>query len=249
MIMRHMIQETITYTCHSCGSINIIKNGTNKCGNQQYHCKDCQVYRVLKPTVQAQVQQKEQVVQAYQERVSLRGLQRIFGVHRHTAWQWVQAHISRLPDLVETLLPAQADDVLELDEVWSFVGQRAEKRWLWTAMCRRTRQIVAFVIGDHSEATCRRLWQAIPKAYRRCRSYSDFWKAYAAVFPAQSHESVGKESGQTAHMERWYNTLRQRLGRYTRKTLSFSKKDANHSLVTRWFITEHNMQMLELSLT
>ena len=202
MIMRHMIQETITYTCHSCGSINIIKNGTNKCGNQQYHCKDCRVYRVLKPTVQAQVEQKEQV-----------------------------------------------DDVLELDEVWSFVGQRAEKRWLWTAMCRRTRQIVAFVIGDHSEATCRRLWQAIPKAYRRCRSYSDFWKAYAAVFPAQSHESVGKESGQTAHMERWYNTLRQRLGRYTRKTLSFSKKDANHSLVTRWFITEHNMQMLELSLT
>ena len=249
MIMCHMIQETITYTCHSCSSINIVRNGTNKCGNQQYHCKDCRVYRVLKPVAYPLTHQKEQVVQAYQERVSLRGLQRIFGVHRHTAWQWIQSHISGLPDLLETLLPARVDDLLELDEVWSFVGQRAQKRWLWTAMCRRTRQIVAFVIGDHSEVTCRRLWQAIPKVYRRCRSYSDFWKAYQAVFPAKSHHSVGKESGQTAHMERWYNTLRQRLGRYTRKTLSFSKNDVNHSLVTQWFIIEHNMKMLKLSLT
>ncbi|HXK42400.1 MAG TPA: IS1 family transposase, partial [Anaerolineae bacterium] len=34
-----MIQETITYHCHKCGSANIVKNGTNKCGNCQYHCK------------------------------------------------------------------------------------------------------------------------------------------------------------------------------------------------------------------
>ena len=135
--MHHMIQETITYTCHSCGSTNIIKNDTNKCGNQQYHCKDCRVYRVLKPTVQPHVQQKEQVVQAYQERVSLRGLQRIFGVHRQTAWQWIQVHNTGLPSLAETLLPAQADDILELDEVWSFVGKRAEK-WIvcsWVGSC------------------------------------------------------------------------------------------------------------------
>ena len=60
--------------------------------------------------------------------------------------------------MTATLLPAEAEDVLELDEVWSFVLKKADKRWLWTAMCRRTRQIVAFVIGDRSEATCRLLW-------------------------------------------------------------------------------------------
>ncbi len=52
------------------------------------------------------------------------------------------------PTIEETLLPAEPDDVLELDEVWSFVQKRANKRWLWTAICRRTRQIVAAVIGD-----------------------------------------------------------------------------------------------------
>lgn len=38
----------------------------------------------------------------------------------------------------------------------------------------RTRQIVAFVIGDRSEATCRKLWEQIPSAYKGCQSYSDF---------------------------------------------------------------------------
>ena len=42
-----MIQEIITYHCGVCGSSNIVRNGTNKCGNAKYHCKDCNAYRVL----------------------------------------------------------------------------------------------------------------------------------------------------------------------------------------------------------
>jgi len=67
-----------------------------------------------------------------------------------------------LPALKDTLLPAAADDVLELDELWSFVLKKSRKRWLWTAICRRTRQIVDLVIGDRSQKTCRRLWNKIP---------------------------------------------------------------------------------------
>ena len=53
----------------------------------------------------------------------------------------------------ETLSATKAKDALELDEAWSFVRRRRNKRWLWTVMCRRTRQIMAFVNGDHSEET------------------------------------------------------------------------------------------------
>ena len=141
---------------------------------------------------------------------------------------------------------AEPEDVLELDEVWSFVLKKAEKRWLWTAMCRRTRQIIAYVIGDRSEATCLKLWQAIPDMYKHCQTYSDFWNAYANVFPKETHHSVGKESGQTDHMERWNNTLRQWNARYVRKTLSFSKSDFYHELVTRLFIVRYNLEKLSL---
>lgn len=101
------------------------------------------------------------------------------------------------PQLEETLLPAQSDDKLELDELWSFVLKKSEKRWLWTALCRRTRQIVAHVIGDRSVETCRKLWALIPDKYKACCSFSDFWDAYEKVFPKETHRSVGKETGVT----------------------------------------------------
>ena len=113
-------------------------------------------------------------------------------------------------------------------------------------MCRRTRQIVAYVIGDRSEESCRKLWQAIPDAYKSCQTYSDFWEAYAIVFPEETHQSVGKNSGKTNHMERWNNTLRQWNARYVRKTLSFSKADFYHELVTRLFIIRYNLSKLSL---
>ena len=158
----------------------------------------------------------------------------------------VRSWVSAVEWLPEVAAEATADDVLELDEMWSFVRKKDQARWLWTAMCRRTRQIVAFAIGDRSKATCLRLWQAIPHEYKHCHTFSDFWHAYQYVFPAETHHCVGKETGETAHMERWNNTLRQRVGRYVRQTLSFSKSDESHEMVTKWFIVQYN---LGLSLT
>ncbi len=62
------------------------------------------------------------------------------------------------------------------------------------------------------------------------------------VIQQEQHHAVGKETGQTAHTERWNNTLRlrQRLGRFVRKTLSFSKSDTFHEIALRLFIFRYN---------
>src|SRR5579859_2496183 len=66
-----------------------------------------------------------------------------------------------LPAVTETLVPAIAADptttILELDELWSVVIKQANQVWLWFAVCRKTRQIVASVWGDRSAAACQRL--------------------------------------------------------------------------------------------
>jgi IS1 family transposase len=182
-------------------------------------------------------------MKVYKERASMRGVQRSLGIHRHTLAAWLIDFISQLPPFRTSVAPAQRDDILELDELWSFVGQRTQKRWLWIALCRRTRQVVAFVIGDRSAQTCHKLWKRIPQAYRHCFTFSDFWHTYQQVFASGKHRSVGKESGQTNHVERWNNTLRQRLSRYVRKTLSFSKTDKFHHLITKWYIYEYNLSL------
>jgi len=198
---------------------------------------------VLEPKHRYAEKDKETILRAHRERSSLRGLKRIFGVSRPTLLRWLRDQVQALPDLKDTLRPARPGDVLEFDEVWSFVFKKERQRWLWTALCRRTRQIVAFVIGDHGIRACRRLWNKIPEAYKRCHTFSDFWQAYAAVFDTETHCCVGKETGQTAHMERWNNTLRQRIGRYIRKTLSFSKSDTYHHIVTKCFIAQYNLSV------
>jgi insertion element IS1 protein InsB len=111
------------------------------------------------------------------------------------------------------------------------------------ALCRRTRQVVAYVLGDRREKSCQTLWDAIPEHYKHLHSYSDFWKAYQEAFPKETHRGVGKDSGQTNHVERWNNTLRQWLSCYTRKTLCFSKSDEYHAWVTHLFIRKYNLAL------
>ncbi len=152
-----------------------------------------------------------------------------------------------LPPLRETLLPAELGDVLELDELWSFVGSKSNARWVWIALCRQTRQVVAYFVGDRSADAARALRERIPPAYRRRATRSDFWLAYDEVFPRCTHLCTGKGAGETCHVERWNCTLRQRLGRFVRKTLSFSKCDRMHELALRLFIHQYNQQPISWS--
>jgi len=104
--------------------------------------------------------------------------------------------------------------------------------------------VVAYAIGNRSGATCRRLWERIPKAYRGGCCYSDFWEAYREVIPTEQHVAAGKDSGETAHIERWNNTLRQRLGRLVRKSLSFSKSEEMHEVCLRLFVHSYNLALV-----
>ena len=52
----------------------------------------------------------------------MRGLERIFGVSRTTVYDWLDSLIRDLPNMRDTLLTAQVDDVLEFDEASAIPG-------------------------------------------------------------------------------------------------------------------------------
>ena len=85
-----MIQEIITHSCRRCGSKNIVRNGRNKYGNAQFHCHNCKFYGVLKPRVRYTQARKEEILSAYRERPSMRGISRIFGVSRPALATWIK---------------------------------------------------------------------------------------------------------------------------------------------------------------
>ncbi len=102
---------------------------------------------------------------------------------------------AQLPPLQTTLVLPDPEDVtstiLELDELWSFVLKKANDSWIWIALCRQTRQVVAYAVGDRSKQTCQRLWENIPDSYRAGHCETSFWAAYRAGIPEEQHTAVG----------------------------------------------------------
>ena len=103
--------------------------------------------------------------------------------------------------------------------------------------------MVAYFVGDRSAESARALRERIPADYRGRATRSDWWLAYAEVFPRRTHRSSGKGAGETCHVERWNCTLRQRLGRFVRKTLSFSKCNRMHEAARRLFVHHYNLSL------
>jgi len=156
--------------------------------------------------------------------------------------EMAQGKRGQLKPLKDTVVaPKEPDtEAVELDEVWSFVHKKGNKQWVWLALSYQSRQVLAMVVGDRSESTCRKLWERLPPAYRRLTVFTDFYQAYQSVVPKALHHPCGKDSGLTNTVERFNNTLRQRVGRMVRKTLSFSKSAQMHLLCLRLFIDDYN---------
>ena len=124
------------------------------------------------------------------------------------------------------------------------MGNKGHKQWVWLALDAKTRDEVGVHIGDRDEVAARELWSSLPPVYRQCAvAYRDFWAAYGMVIPSKRHQAVGKETGKTSYIERFNNTLRQRVSRLVRKTLSFSKSLENHIGAIWYFVHYYNASL------
>ena len=125
------------------------------------------------------------------------------------------------------------------------MDNKGNKQWVWLALDADTREAVGIYIGARDETAARNLWESLPALYRQCAvAYTDFRAAYGAVLPSKRHRAVGKETGKTSYIERFNNTLRQRVSRLVRKTLSFSKSLENHIGAIWYFIHHYNASLL-----
>jgi insertion element IS1 protein InsB len=130
----------------------------------------------------------------------------------------------------------------EADEMCTFVKQKAKKQWLWLAMDSSSRQIIAFHVGDRSRDSAKQLWGNLSTVYReQAIFYTDQYEVYKGVIPAAQHKAITKKARKTNHLERFNNTLRQRVSRLGRATLAFSKKVENHIEAIRYFICDYNL--------
>ena len=231
--------------CTRCNSQHTVKNGISVTGKQKYKCNACGFQFVLNPEkLPISNETKDLIDKLLLERISLAGIARMTGVSERWLQYYVNDKYEKTPRQVIVKKKSKGRLTLECDELWSFVKNRDNKQWVWLAIDRDTREIVGVQVGDRNRESAKALWKSLPPVYRQCAvSYTDFWSAYETVLPSKRHRPVGKGSGQTNYIERFNGTLRQRVSRLVRKTLSFSKKLENHIGAIWYFIHHYNANL------
>ncbi len=122
------------------------------------------------------------------------------------------------------------------------MGSEGDVRWVWVALDAGTRRVPAMVLGGRTAAAARRLWDALPRGYRTgVAVYTDVLASYRGVIPRARHRPVGKDTGRTAHIERFGLTLRQRCARFVRKTLTFPTCPRNPLGALWYFVRLYNL--------
>jgi hypothetical protein len=109
------------------------------------------------------------------ERVSLEGICRIFDISMPWLLDFMTETFQSLPDDLNASVIAENDEfevaVLEMDELWSFVGNKSNDQWLWLAMHSTTRQIIAFHVGKRDKAAGETLMAKIPADLKKSQIF------------------------------------------------------------------------------
>lgn len=243
------ITQADKLSCPRCQLSHIKKNGHTYYGKQNYQCLLCGRQFVVKDQ-RFSPNKQELIKSLLLERISLRGICRVLKVSLSWLLNFIEELYLSNPDDLNFACPISAEIEIfcvEADELWSYVGAKENKRWVWLALERRTRQIIALHIGDRSQQSAQALWAKIPVSIRtQALVLTDCWDAYGLAIPSAQHVACEKQSGQVSLIERFNCTLRQRVSRLVRKTLAFSKSDWFHEEAIKYFIAHYNLERQKL---
>ena len=234
--------------CPDCHSSNIKKNGFTHYRKQNHRCKSCGRQFVLDNQHTVDETLREIARRALLERISLRGICRLIGVSLTWMMDFAVKTWAEAPeDLGCSLqLPRlKTRDHLQilafqLDEMWSFVGRKQNKAWIWVIYEPDSQQVLAFHIGDRSNRSARKLWEKVPDEMKQyCYFETDYWEAYQMIIPPDRH-IVGKEF--TFLIEGFFTGVRNRVSRLVRKSIAYSKKWENHVAAIQSFFWQINLE-------
>ena len=192
-----------------------VKYGVQKDGTQRYKCKKCG------KTQQGDYKYKaydtdidNQIVLLTKEGVSIRGLGRCLGVSVST----VLVRIKKIADGVE-IPRIKPHREYEVDEMWTFLGNKHKPLWIGYALDRKSKEVVAFNVGGRSIEMLSTIFKTVNSS-APSKVYTDYLVHYLSLVPCEVHVR-GKRG--TTHIERHNLNLRTHLKRLNRKTICFTR--------------------------
>ena len=171
-----------------------VKYGVQKDGTQRYKCKKCD------KTQQGDYKYKaydtdidNQIILLTKEGVSIRGLGRCLGVSVST----VLVRIKKIADGIE-IPRIKPHREYEVDEMWTFLGNKHKPLWIGYALDRKSKEVVAFNVGGRSIEMLSTIFKTVNSS-APSKVYTDYLVHYLSLVPCEVHVR-GKRG--TTHIER-----------------------------------------------
>ena len=187
--------------CPKCQSGVIKKNGTIHNGKQKYECLSCHRQFVENPeNKMVSDETKERVRRALLERVSLEGLCRIFDVSMPWLLQFMEKIYKELPEDLNITVASQNKEVVviatQIDEMWSYVGNKQNQQWLWMVIDVKSRQILAFHVGDRSKNSGEILMKKLPEELKKKPFFTQTISQFTSkLFQKNNIDQLEKDQG------------------------------------------------------
>jgi insertion element IS1 protein InsB len=152
-----------------------------------------------------------------------------------TALESVNTALLRTLSPEEMTVDIERAGEAEMDEMWSYVGNKGNPRWLWHAIDHGTGAVLAYVFGRRKDEVFLKL-QALLEPFGLTHFYTDHWGAYTRHLDPEQY-TTGKRH--TQKIERKHLTLRTRIKSLVRKTTCFSKSTQMHDIVIGLFVNRY----------
>lgn len=120
--------------CPKCGSENYVRNGHIRNGKQKYMCKECAGQFVENPENKIiSMEIKDIIGNLLPEKISLAGAARVTGVSEKWLREYVNRKFDEVPRKTEVTKKEKGRLTIGCDEMWSYVGSKKNKVWIWLA--------------------------------------------------------------------------------------------------------------------
>ena len=179
--------------CPRCQHIHFVKNGFVH-EKQRYKCPKCH-YQFTCTTPRGKPQtHKTLAVLLDCHGLSMNAISKLLGSHVTTVLQWIR-NFAKKQAPKPTLSPGTTL-VLELDEMWHYLGNKKNKLWIWKALDRTTGHLIDWECGRRDKQTLTRLVDRLSTLNVEM-SYTDNWQVYE--FGITTLKTCSDESRDASH--------------------------------------------------
>jgi insertion element IS1 protein InsB len=168
--------------CKNCKCSDCIKKGIRK-DRQKYYCRTCNKYFQSTYSYKLCTTEDEKLIaRLTKEGMSICGISRITGISKAN----VINKIKLISSKIKKPIFSKTEQEYEVDEMYTYVGNKDTSCYIIYALNRLTRKVVDFIVGGRTKESISKIINQVKEINPKC-IYTDKLNVYPALMDTTKH--------------------------------------------------------------